>query len=277
MTRRAGSSRRRLLRASGAAATGRVVFGVLVGRASSAPGWSAPNYRGQPVSMLAGPVAVLAGAAWGAAAGSVPRRLRLAAVTAGCGAAVVGRYDDRYGAPSARGLVGHLDAFRSGRDRTGVIKIVGIGASGLAAGALARPALVDVLLAGGVVAGTANLVNLLDVRPGRALKGVLLIGVPFLGPGPAGDLLAGPLGAAAAMLPVDLAERSMLGDAGANGLGALLGVALTEGRSRRHLTVALLALGGLTAASEAVSFSAVIDRVPPLRRLDRLGRRPPSR
>lgn len=277
MTRRVGGALGRLGRAGGAAASGRVLFGVLLERTSSAPGWSALNYRGKPVSLVGGPVAVLVGVAWGAAAGSVPPRLRLAAVTAACGAAAAGRYDDRYGAPSARGFAGHLEAFLSGRDSTGMIKIVGIGASGLAAGALTRPALVDAVLAGGVVAGTANLVNLLDLRPGRALKGLLLIGAPLLGTGPAGDLLAGPLGVAAALLPDDLAERSMLGDAGANGLGAVLGVALAAGGSRRRLALLLLVLVGLTAASEAVSFSAVIERVPPLQRLDRLGRRPPAR
>ena len=98
----------------------------------------------------------------------------------------------------------------------------------------------------------------------RALKVVLL---------PA--LLAGAwkvAAVAAVLLPPDLRERTMLGDGGANALGAALGVALAGVLSRAE-TVALLAtVVVLTAMSEVVSFSAVIDRVTPLRWLDRLGR-----
>lgn len=243
------------------------------------PDWGAVNYRGERVSLLAGPVVVLAGAASGFAARSLPARIRLAAVIAAGGALCSGRYDDRYGEQhggrSAKGFAGHIGALARGRISTGVVKVCGIGTSGLAAGAVARQNATDALLAGAVVAGTANMVNLFDLRPGRALKAVLLAGFPLLaGPGPGGDLLAGPLGAAAALLPADLSERTMLGDAGANGLGALLGVGLVAGASRSRLAALLLLLAGLTAASEVVSFSAVIDRVRPLRRLDRLGRRP---
>lgn len=271
-------------RGGGAAATARLVLGVLTATTPGrSPDWGGVNYRGERVSLLAGPVVVLAGAAGGFAARSVPPRIRLAAVIAAVGALCSGRYDDRYDdrygeqhdGRSAKGFAGHIGALARGRISTGVVKVCGIGTSGLAAGAVARQNAPDALLAGAVVAGTANMVNLFDLRPGRALKGVLLAGFPLLaGPGPGGDLLAGPLGAAAALLPADLSERTMLGDAGANGLGALLGVGLVAGASRSRLAALLLLLAGLTAASEVVSFSAVIDRVRPLRRLDRLGRRP---
>jgi hypothetical protein len=160
------------------------------------------------------------------------------------------------------------------------------------------------------VAGGANLLNLFDLRPGRALKvalasGTLLAaGAPrgaarrgtarrgtaigpgaALGPGAAagplaalepGALLtvAAPLGAAIALLPEDLGERAMLGDAGANALGALLGVAAAASLSRPARLALLAAITGLTAASEVVSFTAVIERTPALRWLDMLGRRP---
>lgn len=280
MSRLARGSFRRLGCAGGAAVAARVVLAALTatGPGRSA-GWRAVNYRGEPVSLLAGPVVVLAGAAGGLAARAVPTRTRLAAAVAAGGALCAGRYDDRYagqdGARPAKGFAGHLGALARGRVSTGVAKVIGIGASGLAAGALARRDATEALLAGAVVAGTANMVNLLDLRPGRALKGTLLAGAPLLtGPGPGGEVLAGALGAVAGLLPVDLSERTMLGDAGANGLGALLGVGLAAGASRRRLALLLLLLAGLTAASEVVSFSTVIERVPPLRWLDRLGRRP---
>jgi hypothetical protein len=79
-------------------------------------------------------------------------------------------------------------------------------------------------------------------------------------------------GATAVWLFADLTERGMLGDSGANMLGAVLGAGavLTLGLPGR---VALLAvLAGLTLASERWSFSSAIDRFAPLRWLDRLGR-----
>jgi hypothetical protein len=87
-------------------------------------------------------------------------------------------------------------------------------------------------------------------------------------------MVAAPLGAAAALLPEDLGERAMLGDAGANALGALLGVAAGASLSRPARLALLAAITGLTAASEVVSFTAVIERTPALRWLDMLGRRP---
>ncbi|HEY1619606.1 MAG TPA: hypothetical protein VGG25_18430, partial [Streptosporangiaceae bacterium] len=86
---------------------------------------------------------------------------------------------------------------------------------------------------------------------------------------------AAPLAAAAALLNEDLAERAMLGDAGANALGAMLGTAAAvalPGRPARLVTLGIVA--GLTAASEKVSFTKVIERTRPLRFVDMLGRRP---
>ncbi|MEN3304205.1 MAG: hypothetical protein V7603_407 [Micromonosporaceae bacterium] len=136
-------------------------------------------------------------------------------------------------------------------------------------------AVVDVLLGAGVIAGTANLVNLLDLRPGRALKAGGALGLALAGTR-SGGIVAGPVGAAAALLPADLGEEVMLGDAGANALGALLGVALVAdaGRARRAALLAVLA--GLTAASEKVSFTKVIESTPVLRELDALGRSRPG-
>jgi len=266
-----------LLSGATGGAAGVLLLRTLAGTsAADLPGWWRLNYCGRPVSLVGGPAVVLAGVAGVVAARPVPPRLRAAAAVAGLTAAAVGRYDDRHGAGTAKGFAGHIDALARGRLNSGIVKVVGIGAAGVAAVTVARPATKQPLLAGAVVAGTANMVNLLDVRPGRALKGVLAAGLPALaGPVPGAEMLAGPLGAAAAVLPADLAQRTMLGDAGANGLGALLGLGLVAGAGRRRLVLLLLGLVGLTAASEVVSFTAVIERVPPLRWLDRLGRRPP--
>ena len=250
------------------------------------------NFHGRTVTLAGGP-ALAAGATLGAAVGAPSLALAAAAVTAGAASGAVGFYDDLVGnrpeQKAAKGFRGHLAALREGRVTSGLVKIGGVGAAGLAAAALlaadpgvkarrrggAVRATADVLLGAGVIAGTANLLNLLDLRPGRALKAGALIGAP-LTLGRAGGVAAGPLGAGAALLPADLGEEIMLGDAGANALGALLGVALTAKTGTTGRAVALLVLAGLTAASERVSFTKVIQETPWLRTVDEWGRRPPN-
>jgi hypothetical protein len=176
-----------------------------------------------------------------------------------------------------KGLRGHLGALRDGEVTTGTMKLFGLAATGLVAGAAARRGrggLVDAVLAGGVVAGSANLANLFDLRPGRASKVFLAASTgPLVGGGTFGDVVAAPSGATAAMLGDDLGERSMLGDTGANALGAAWGVGAASAMSRGGLAVTLAGLVAMTVLSERISYSEVIERTPPLRFLDGLGRR----
>lgn len=257
-------------------ATARAVFEAAI-RSPSADRWQRTNHRGEVVTLLAGPAVAVGALAGCAMTPGLPGRLRGAAGLAGVAAATLGAYDDLAGSGAAKGLRGHLGALRRGELTTGGAKLLGIGVAGVVAGAWARPGragVVDALLAGAVVAGAANLLNLLDLRPGRAIKAALLVAAPAtVTPWPAGDLVAGPLGAAVGLLPADLAERAMLGDAGANALGAMLGVAAASSLSRGWLSVTAAGVVAVTLASERVSFTAVIERTPPLRALDRLGRR----
>ena len=135
------------------------------------------------------------------------------------------------------------------------------------------------LVGGAVIAGSANIANLLDLRPGRALKVVLLLAGPIFAGAGRGRLLsrataAAAAGAAAAVLSDDLAGRSMLGDTGANSAGALLGTALVARTGRRGRLLALAVVTVLTLISEKVSFTKVIESTPGLRELDALGRPP---
>jgi UDP-N-acetylmuramyl pentapeptide phosphotransferase/UDP-N-acetylglucosamine-1-phosphate transferase len=154
----------------------------------------------------------------------------------------------------------------------------------------------DKALAAVVVAGAANAVNLLDLRPGRAIKGAVLVAAPGLltraarGPrvsaepsggtdlsmaASANTMAAAGLGAALALLPEDLGETAMLGDAGANALGALLGLAAAAGaRSTAGLACRAVALTAVNLASEKVSFTKVIAGSKPLNAIDMWGRRP---
>ena len=276
-----------------AAAVARAAYTALT---QSVPGgaarWARTNHRGEPVTLLEGPAAALAGAAAAAAAPGIPARSRAALVAAATGAAAFGGYDDIAGSGDRRGFRGHLGALAHGEVTTGAVKIGGIGATGVAAAALDGGPAVDVVLNSALIAGSANLLNLFDLRPGRALKVALVAGIP-LGIGslvrPPGNRPAGSrrsavsagaagaaavIGAGAALLPADLREQAMLGDAGANALGAVLGTAAAAGLSRRARIAMLAGITGLTAASEVVSFTKVIQRTPPLHWLDMLGRRP---
>jgi UDP-N-acetylmuramyl pentapeptide phosphotransferase/UDP-N-acetylglucosamine-1-phosphate transferase len=248
-----------------------------------AQAWARTNHRGEPVTLLAGPAVALGAAAAVVVAPGLPARARTAALVAAATSGALGAYDDLVGTGRDRGFRGHLAALRRGEVSTGALKIAGIGAAGLLAGALVRGGLAERILAGGVVAGTANVVNLLDLRPGRALKVVLaLAAVEVIASGRCRDpaalasrtLASAAIGAASCALPADLGERTMLGDAGANALGALVGLAAATRSSRRGLVVRFGVLVALTAASERVSFTAVIAATPGLRELDGLGRRP---
>ena len=284
---------RRLAAIALGAAAARLAYRELNRRQPGGPDtWTRKNHRGEPVTLLEGPALVAGTAGVIALAPGLPRRLRTAAMLAALSAGALGSYDDLAGSGSSRGLRGHFDALAQGEVTTGAVKVLGIGAAGLVAGALVQRKPIDKLLAGIVIAGSANLANLLDLRPGRAIKVGLIAGTPMAlargrtgsesgsgsvsGGRGAGVLAAGSLGAAAALLPEDLGERAMLGDAGANALGAALGVAAAAGSGRLGLLLRAASIIGLTLASEKVSFTKVIAASPPLNAIDMLGRRPVS-
>ncbi|MFF0187441.1 hypothetical protein [Streptomyces sp. NPDC005244] len=213
--------------------------------------WVRSNYAGRTVDLLAGP-ATAVGATFAAA------RVRPAAGLAVAVAGACGVYDDLVGAGDPRrGFRAHLGALRDGEVSSGAVKLFGITAAGLVTGALLRKRPLDKLLAGVVIAGTAHFVNLVDVRPGRAAGAVLALGVPgVLRGGEAGHVSAGVLGAVAAVVGDDLAERAMIGDAGAHALGAALGCAVVLGTGRAGLAGHAAALVAAAAFGRRVSAAA---------------------
>ncbi|MEU7426708.1 hypothetical protein [Streptomyces sp. NPDC040750] len=199
---------------------------------AGAPGgrarWERRNHAGRTVGMYAGPASAVA-VAVGAA------RVHPGAGLAVLAAGACGAYDDVAG-DHRRGFRAHLKALRDGEVTSGAVKLFGVSAAGLAAGALLKERPADRVLAGVVIAGTAHFVNLLDVRPGRAVGAVLTLGAPgLLRAGPACELTAAALGVAVAVLPDDLGERVMIGDTGAHALGAALGAAVVAGNRRAGL------------------------------------------
>lgn len=164
-------------------------------------------------------------------------------------------------------LLGFLDDAWSGEERgfrehlrvrrtTGILKAVGIPLVGLLRTRSVSGALLFAL--------SANLANQLDTRPGRCLKAYLLAAGP----------LRAPFGLAVLLLPYDLRERVMLGDAGSNSLGALLGLKSVDRFHGWTRWAAIGSLAGLNLLGERTSLGRLIERTPGVRELDRLGRRP---
>ena len=254
-------------------------------RGLGAQGQTRENYRGAQVAFPAG-IAIVAAAL----VALVPLALLVELADAtdvflpGTGAmlfvigvALLGLLDDLVGsAPEGpRGWRGHARATLGGGLSTGALKA--IGTLGLALYVMAGQQLGtgEYLLAVSVLVLATNLFNLLDLRPGRSAKALVLLGAGLtvgawdLDPLWQLGLFLGPI---LVLLPLDLRERGMLGDTGSNAIGAVAGLWLVLTLSTTGQLVALGVIALLTVYGEFRSISAAIDRVPLLRALDSLGR-----
>ena len=191
------------------------------------------------------------------------------------GFGLLGLFDDVVGTHAARGWRGHVQALRQGQLTSGLVKLLG----GLAlAWIVTEPFAArtfDRLVCVVIVAGCANVANLLDLAPARTVKVAVLVTVLLAIA--RGGLYAGHpttwfVAGAAGLAAFELRELLMLGDTGANALGAVVGFELLFTSHTQRLVVAALVIA-VNLAGELVSFSEVIDHVAPLRALDRLGRR----
>ncbi|MFP5317478.1 MAG: hypothetical protein ACLGI2_04195 [Acidimicrobiia bacterium] len=249
------------------------------------PGLTRPNYRNHYLPTATGIVLALAlllveagrtaAATFGLGDGAAAQGARLLTVAAVLGFCLLGAVDDVAGSGEHRGFRGHLLALATGRVTTGLFKLLGGAAVAvLVVGPVAAGSPRRLFTDAALVALAANLGNLLDRGPGRTGKAALACFALLVVLAGADSELTGVavvVGAAAALLVDDLRERLMLGDAGANPLGAALGlgVVLAAGPAARDVTALVLVV--LNLLGEVVSFSRVIDAVPPLRALDRLG------
>lgn len=188
----------------------------------------------------------------------------------------LGLLDDTLGGHGgARGWRGHFGALRHGELSTGVLKALGaLGLALLAAGALGQ-SVGRWLLAVGVLVLCTNVFNLLDLRPGRAIKVLVVLGAGLTaGSGQVRTMWALGLFAAPALVAgaYDLRERALLGDTGASLLGAVGGLWLVLTLSGTGQIVALGVLAAITIYGEVRSISGFVERTPGLRYLDSLGR-----
>jgi len=167
----------------------------------------------------------------------------IAAVTA------IGLADDLWSGKE-RGFKAHLAAGRT----TGVLKLAGIPLV-----ALWRTRSLSAAL---LVGASANLMNQLDTKPGRALKAYIA----------AAFVLDAPLGLAVLLLPYDLRERLMLGDAGSNALGAMVGFKSVDRFRGWGRWAAVAGVVAFNLVGERRSLGELIERTPVLSDVDQLGR-----
>ncbi len=200
------------------------------------------------------------------------------------GVALLGLIDDLL-AGSSRGWRGHGRAALGGAFSTGALKAVGSLALALYAMSTVAYGVGEYILAVALLVLTTNLFNLLDLRPGRSAKAFLLLGVLLslvawhgrrefgwfaplwvVGPLAAPILVAG---------YYDLRERTMLGDVGANLIGAVAGLWLIYALDTTGQLIALAIVLALTVYGEFRSLSSLIERTPLLRQIDSIGRNEP--
>jgi UDP-GlcNAc:undecaprenyl-phosphate GlcNAc-1-phosphate transferase len=260
-------------------------------RALEGAGQTKLNYRSRPLPC---PLGVLALAASLAALIPLTLLAKLASTDVfhpealpiavyALGVIALGLVDDTLSAPSSgdgarpahRGWRGHGAAALRGELSSGALKAVG--SLGLALFAMSYLSLSNWrwLLAAGVLVLATNLFNLLDLRPGRSTKAFVLLGAGLtIGSMDLRPLWAVGLFAAPALIAgaYDLRERAMLGDTGANLLGALAGLWLVLTLSGTGQLIALGLLAAVTVLGELRSISALIERTPVLRELDSWGR-----
>ena len=242
------------------------------------PALQRENYRGHRLPTATGVVAVFAAVA------VVAVRLAVDANAVDSGTVVVlagfgflGLFDDLAGHGHARGFRGHLRALGRGEITSGAIKLAGGVVVALAASALVTDGSIGRMALGtATIALAANTANLLDRAPGRTIKVAFVAFVAVVAATRNDSGLAGPaagVGAAFGLLPVDLAEDGMLGDTGANPLGAVIGLAVVANTGVVATAIVAGVLLALNLVAEWVSFTSVIDGTGWLRRLDRWGAR----
>ena len=244
-------------------------------------GFVRENYRGERLPFPFG-VAVVAAAAvalvplaliYAATDDSLVEDTPSVVLTFALGVAALGLADDVLSGAS-RGWRGHGAAVMKGSFSTGALKAAGT--LGLALWVTSGEASFgDQLLATGVLVLATNLFNLLDLRPGRSVKGLVLLGAALMiGEGELHTfehlgLFVGPLLVAGLF---DVRERAMLGDTGSNLTGALAGLWLVLVLGTTGQVVALVVLAAITAYGEFRSISDLVDRTPGLSHLDSIGR-----
>jgi UDP-GlcNAc:undecaprenyl-phosphate/decaprenyl-phosphate GlcNAc-1-phosphate transferase len=241
-----------------AAVAGGFAFAALFGPSAYALlrhiGQTRANFRGELIPTSAGILLALPALALFTLIPALPKlqRADLVQAATAVGFCLLGFLDDRWGTPEFKGLRGHLRALSRGRITTGLLKAVG--GVGIAAAAAAQfHTGATVLAAALAIALSANAFNLLDLRPLRALKVFWPASLLFIAVLPITHALT--LGASLPYSGAEGRRKVMLGDAGANLLGAVTGTtaAMTLPGYGLWILAAILALLHLRAEKHSLT------------------------
>lgn len=187
----------------------------------------------------------------------------------------LGFVDDMLGGRDTLGFKGHFKALFRGKLTTGGLKAIGGGGIALFVAFFVSPSWSDLLINTLLLALFTNMLNLLDLRPGRAVKGffLFLIIILILGWKHINYCLIAPLiGIILWYFPFDLKAKAMMGDAGSNVLGFALGFIIIDSLPLIIRLLSLLFLIAMHIYTEKFSLSKTIEKNIVLNKLDQLGR-----
>lgn len=257
---------------------GSVCFHAVIFRLAPALGLIKPNYRKTPVMASYGIVAFVHIAALSVSlsiVGAAPWRQTLLYLGVMGPMWVLGTADDIFGSREVGGFRGHFKKLLLERQlTTGALKAVGGGVVGVAAGwAVSGGEPLRWFLAAALIPLSANILNLFDLRPGRALA-VLFCGLGVtcitVGGRACAPWLVGCIAAVAfGFGMLDSRGKAMMGDSGSNTLGSAMGLTMVLCTGVLFQAAAIAVMVAVHLYSEKHSVSALIERNPVLRMIDR--------
>lgn len=185
-----------------------------------------------------------------------------------------GALDDLIGNRNVSGLKGHFKSLFKGELTTGGFKALFGGFVGLIVSVCISSSIVDIIVNTLIIALSTNLMNLFDLRPGRAIKAYLVIMIPIYitltGYTKVFPLLILPN--VLAYFNTDLKARGMMGDTGSNVLGISIGVLMALGYGIKVRLAWLVFLILMHLITEKFSLTKIIEKNRVLKFIDNLGR-----
>lgn len=186
----------------------------------------------------------------------------------------VGIIDDSLGNRGVTGLIGHFKALFKGSLTTGAFKALLGGFVGLTLAVTLSKSIPNIIVATLVVALSTNMMNLFDLRPGRAIKAyVILAIIIFLASTKFNrEVMMLIVPAVLAYFYFDLRALTMMGDAGSNVLGVSIGVFIVSSFDLPVQLVSLVLLVAIHVLTEKFSLTKIIENNKFLDYVDKLGR-----
>ena len=185
-----------------------------------------------------------------------------------------GILDDIIGNRDVSGLKGHFKSLLNGKLTTGGFKALFGGFIGLVISIAISKNIYDIVINTLIIALSTNLMNLLDLRPGRAIKGYLLISIVLLFT--LGEytrnLLLLIFPNVIAYFNQDLKAKAMMGDTGSNVLGISIGILFVMGYPLKVRLIWLAFLIFIHILTEKYSLTKIIENNKFLNFIDKLGR-----